>query len=139
MLNLDALQANPQPAKPLHFVLSAVTSPLIDDVGFSEDLDWEPARITNGTGNIQVRYVAGAYEFRGTLKYTMAVGPVMTVLFLPEHFPTPKTNRYDLVAGLDSGTTFRCVIVRLTTLGQVAITPLVGGVTETYLDGSRMA
>lgn len=139
MIDLDALQANPTPAKPLNFTLPSRS--LIDETrqttviqniitGGKEvppDVDWK-ATVLAGTvmavGLVEWRCINGTVQFRGNLKQSITAAGSHTVVRQMNkgtevYWPTTDLNF--TVYAIDTGAQYRIGLVRITPAGTISL------------------
>lgn len=138
MLDLDALQANPSPARSLRLRVAvpqrgdaaietakqqaAIQSVVTGGHPVPTDRDWTAATAVAGSGLIEWRCITGTVQFRGFLKHSITNGGSHTTV---RQFPKdceayhPPIEMNFPVYAIDTGVTYRIGLVRITPAGVI--------------------
>lgn len=145
MIDLDAFQANPEPARPLTFRVPTIrderlvierqheiVNVLTGGKEAPPNLDWTAvvlAGTVNAVGLVEFRCLNGVVQFRGSLKQSISASGSYTLVrqFGSAHLKyAPPSDTTWPVYAVDTGTAYRWGAVAINTSGAISLSAPTG-------------
>lgn len=159
MLDLDALQANPTPAKPLNLRVATpapssktereviierqteIQTVLTGGKEVPQNVDWTGTVIAGtvmAVGLVEFRCLNGVVQFRGSLKQSItAAGSYIKVRSFGSNWLkyAPPTDTTWPVYAVDTGTAYRWAAVAISAAGEISLSAPTGKYDTVYFGG----